>query len=542
MLKRTLPWLALVLVGLHGNAHSQSVLHTHTATQLDQQTQPSVALLGDLNGDGHSEWLVGFPHTDTANSDAGEATLFSGIDHSVLQVFSGAGPNARFGTSVTNVGDLDGDGLAEFAIGAAGERAVRLYSGATLGLLWLHAEPTVADFGKSLAAAGDVNGDGIVDLVVGGSGARVLSSATGALVFAFTHPGWNGLGQAVCGLGDVNADGFEDFAVGAPYTSVANEINAGLVAIVGGPAGALIDTIPAAAGFDLRGMEFGHSLARLGDLDGDGVSEFAAGAPWYAWIHYIDDNWVGVYSGATRALLWRVEGPPDARFGFSLANAGDVDFDGHDDLLVGDAGHSSVYAYSPARDLQLFQWSSPGHPRYGASVAGGADVNADGWPDFASGAWNVATQPAIFAEASVLTFGCWPDAAYNYCAAVANSTNQRARMQWQNTLSVTANDLRLSADRCPPNKPGLFFYGPSAAELPAGDGHLCVAGGSFRLGVVNTGPTGTPTWSFDVLQPPSPAGQVQPGDTWHFSFWFRDPTGGPAGFNFADGLRATFCP
>ncbi len=156
---------------------------------------------------------------------------------------------------------------------------------------------------------------------------------------------------------------------------------------------------------------------------------------------------------------------------------------------------------------------SPYPPRHGASVAGGADVNADGWPD----------------------------AAQHDRAAVASSTNQRARMQWPNTLSVTANDLRLSADPCPPNKPGPFFHGPSATELLDGDGHLCVAGGSFRLGVVNTRPTGTPTWPFDVLQPPSPTGQVQPGDTWHFSFWIRDPTGGPAGFNVADGLRATFC-
>ena len=60
--------------------------------------------------------------------------------------------------------------------------------------------------------------------------------------------------------------------------------------------------------------------------------------------------------------------------------------------------------------------------------------------------------------------------------------------------------------------------------------------------VVNSGSTGQPSKQIDFTNLPGASGQISASETWFFSLWFRDPTGGPAGFNFADGLRATFCP
>lgn len=138
----------------------------------------------------------------------------------------------------------------------------------------------------------------------------------------------------------------------------------------------------------------------------------------------------------------------------------------------------------------------------------------------------------------LLTLGCPPDAAYNYCTALANSTGQAAGMHWQGSTSIADNNFRLWAEHCPPNQFGLFFFGSKSSEFPYGDGHLCATGGLHRLPVVNTGVSGQPSYLLDFTS----LSQISAGDTWFFSCWFRDPPGGPAGFNFADGLRATFCP
>ena len=94
---------------------------------------------------------------------------------------------------------------------------------------------------------------------------------------------------------------------------------------------------------------------------------------------------------------------------------------------------------------------------------------------------------------------------------------------------------------CPPNQFGIFFHGTGQQYLPLGDGYLCVTPPINRLPVINTGAAGTPSWVLDL----SSAGGATSGETWSFSFWFRDPPGGgggPVGNNLSDGLSVFFCP
>ncbi len=540
--------LSLALVPfLLPTARAQTVLHTFNEAEAGAGAGDAVAIWDDLNGDGFLEWVVGAPGQNSNGADAGRVTVLSGADHSVLHTFDGGQAGAELGRSLANIGDVNADGVDDLAVGASGEDSVWVFSGADYSLLWSVSGAAGSDFGWSVAPAGLVNADGVGDLVVGAprdnssdGSVRVYSGAGGGLLFSYASPTWGFLGWSVSSAGDTNGDGFDDVLAGAPRTDQFMGNEGGAVVLAGPAGGVLASFLP---NLDAeRGQEFGYSVALLDDIDDDGVKDYAIGSRWYGWIHYVDDSWVGVFSGATHQELWRATGLSDTWFGYAIANAGDLDLDGYDDLYVSDPHRSDIHAFSPARDVELFKFDGSNLAFEGTALAGGADVDGDGWLD---GIYGESLQSSFGfgpGSATLFTWGCPPDAVYNYCTAVANTTGQRAQMHWQNTTSVANNNFRLSADKCPANKPGLFFYGTTPTELPAGEGHLCVTGSTFRLPVVNTGPTGTPSHTVDFTSPPNPAGQISAGETWYFSFWFRDPTGGPAGFNFSDGLKATFCP
>jgi len=135
----------------------------------------------------------------------------------------------------------------------------------------------------------------------------------------------------------------------------------------------------------------------------------------------------------------------------------------------------------------------------------------------------------------------------NYCGTSPNSNGAGAIMGFLGSTSVSANDFVLAVSGAPFHKPGLFFYGAAQAQVPLGNGTLCVAGGGigiFRLNPpVVTDAVGNVQRPLDMTAPPANAGagMIQPGDVWNFQFWYRDPSAGPAGFNLSDGLSVTFC-
>jgi hypothetical protein len=132
----------------------------------------------------------------------------------------------------------------------------------------------------------------------------------------------------------------------------------------------------------------------------------------------------------------------------------------------------------------------------------------------------------------------------SYCTSSPNSVGPGALIENTGSTSISAANLVLVATGCPPNKPGLFFYGSEQVDLPFGEGRRCVGGALFRLPVVSTGPAGTASHALDYDAHPVALGpgQLVPGGRWNFQFWYRDPAGGAAGFNASDGLSTRFCP
>ena len=133
----------------------------------------------------------------------------------------------------------------------------------------------------------------------------------------------------------------------------------------------------------------------------------------------------------------------------------------------------------------------------------------------------------------------------NYCLASGNSNGTVARISSTGTTSIGAADLVLEVSGARPQEFGVFFYGENQAFQLFGEGALCVAAPVYRLSpAVLVDGSGNARLALDFGSPPlnSGPGRISPFSTWNFQFWYRDPLGGPAGFNFSDGLEVTFCP
>ncbi|HVS17462.1 MAG TPA: integrin alpha [Planctomycetota bacterium] len=327
---------------------SGAPLWTFVGAGAQEQFGRSVAAAGDVNGDGYGDLIVGAAGADTAGQDAGCARVYSGADGSLLYSIDGPFARARFGTSVAGLGDIDGDGRSDFAVsgqpdGNTPQPAgfVRVYSGADGSLIREHVgSGSISRLGCAIAAAGDVDGDGVNDLIAGdwrdptggnNAGAvRVFSGAGGAELFVVHGQQPNGrLGSSVDGAGDVDGDGRADVIAGAPY-----EAGKGAAHVWSGADAALLWSFAGDSSNDL----FGIAVAGLGDVDGDGLDDVGVGAS-------ADDDGgsqagsARVYAGADGAELWRFDGNSAFdELGFSLARVGDVDGDGGADFAIGAPG------------------------------------------------------------------------------------------------------------------------------------------------------------------------------------------------------------
>lgn len=197
-------------------------------------------------------------------------------------------------------------------------------------------------------------------------------------------------GFEVAGLGDVDEDGLGDVAVADSSGQTIGDDRFGRVYVYSGRTGELVRTLypPPRTGMT---SGFGERVSCAGDLDGDGVDDLAItadtntdpGGPSFA-------GRVHVHSGATGSLLYSLRPDPDApnlNFGSDLARVPDLDGDGVSDLVVGSYREARAYVFSGATGEQLYFVTSPGtcSCAFGVHVAGIPDLDGDGRGDFAVG-------------------------------------------------------------------------------------------------------------------------------------------------------------
>jgi hypothetical protein len=135
---------------------------------------------GDVNADGFADVIAGSPFTVLGSRlSVGRADVFSGRDGTVLQTFKGKLPFEEVGLSVDMIGDLDGDGQTDLIVGASS--AARIYSGSSGQLIYELPGNWYEGFGVSVAGLHDLNGDGLPEVIVGApsddSGGEITGSA-----------------------------------------------------------------------------------------------------------------------------------------------------------------------------------------------------------------------------------------------------------------------------------------------------------------------------------------------------------------------------
>ena len=413
------------------------------ATTYDRSGR-SVSGAGDVNGDGFDDLIVGARLTDQNGYSYGYSNG-AGASYVVFGKASGF-------SAALNLSDLDGSN---------GFR--------------LDGKLAYSASGHSVSNAGDVNGDGFDDLIVGApdpiamvpedeylrsgdsyvifgkasgfSAALDLSSLDGSTGFHLDGVSGDHLGNSVSSAGDVNGDGFADVIVGAAGYASPNGHYSGSSYVVFGQATGFAATLDLSSldgtnGFRLDGAagdHLGNSVSSAGDVNGDGFTDVIVGAP------YADPN--GEFSGSSYVVFgqasgfsatlnlssldgsngFRVDGAVAQDFsGISLSSAGDVNGDGFDDLIIGAtgttnpngngsgssyvvfgkaAGFSATLNLSSLNNSNGFRLDGEAVRDFsGSSVSSAGDVNGDGFDDLIVGA-RYADPNGDYSGSSYVIFG-----------------------------------------------------------------------------------------------------------------------------------------
>lgn len=285
----------------------------------------SLGEAGDIDGDGIADYLVGAPGT---HPDPGKVLAVSGVSGNVIYEVSGGGGGDSFGFSISSIGDIDGDLLPDFVVGAPrydqifnSTGGVFIFSGANGALIFSHfGIQTSEEVGEEVAGIGDVDGDGRGDIAFQStpfSQGRVTVISTGSRQEIYSIDGRLGndfLGFSISHIGDLDNDGAQDFAAGAVQVTSIPRI--GYVLIISGLTGNIIRELQGVKHYE----KFGHDVVGIGDINSDGVPDLAVGAPDRFYDGFDGAGGCDLYSGSDGSFLFSFRGKDDSRMGSGISS------------------------------------------------------------------------------------------------------------------------------------------------------------------------------------------------------------------------------
>ncbi len=400
----------------HGSASGVSTAATTTLTGEAAENYfawtGSLSGAGDVNNDGYDDVIVGAAGYDAFS---GRAYVYLGSSTGVASVadltLTGSISDALGGT-VSRAGDVNNDGYGDVIIGARGYDSFTgrayIHHGSATGVssspaLTLTGSTTGERFADHLTGAGDVNDDGYDDVAVGasaydttigsvgvylGSSSGVSGTASSTITGDYEYEGF----ATVSGAGDVDNDGYADLIVGGSRTRASVFHGSS-----GGVSSTAVTTVTGVASSDGLGI----SVSRAGDVDNDGYDDVIVGASGYLRSTGRAYVFTGSSSGLSSTADTTLDGLAEGHgFGSAVGNAGDVDNDGYDDVIVGACGSAtdadSAYIYlGSATGVSATATTTLAYAGNGCALSGAGDVNGDGYDDVIVGNY-VAFEALVF--------------------------------------------------------------------------------------------------------------------------------------------------
>lgn len=373
----------------------------------------AVAAAGDVNGDGYADVIVGGRYFENGQANEGSAFVYhgsaSGLKPTPASTIESNQGNAWLGSAVASAGDVNGDGYSDIIIGAytydsgqTDEGLAMVYHGSASAI-----EPTpgtttngttYSELSTSMSYAGDLNGDGIDDVIAGAPTHDPTMNLglvfvyygtldgldTPSATILYTEDEYYAYGESVSGAGDVNGDGYDDIIVGA-YSYFAT----GKAFVYYGSATGISQSSKTELSY--TSGSFGHRVAGVGDLNGDGFADVAVNVPQYTEDEAIRGA-VMVYFGSAAGIgtTPKIYVGQEDPYSFSrISGAGDVNGDHYDDLMIADfepgGTEAKVMVYHGSAtgpgDTPAVTLASGISGAVIDAIAKGGDVNGDGFGD-----------------------------------------------------------------------------------------------------------------------------------------------------------------
>ena len=327
-----------------------------------------------------------------------------------------------FGEAISSAGDVNGDGKDDIIVSAMATGnalgTVYAYYGSPSGLSstanWVENNPYLPTlkyvyFGWAVSSAGDVNGDGYDDVLVSEQGEYGAQRGKVYLYYGSeaglsSTAGWTRegaidgelFGYALDGPCNVNGDAYDDLLITSYGYSNGQTWEGAVFVFLGSSSG---PSMSPSLTFESNQeySKLGTNISCTGDVNGDGIDDFIAGAQDATGTYLVSGvvwGWHGSSSpgGLSPVPTWMVSGStPNFYLGYNTEGIGDVDGDGYSDVIVSAMGNYHAYVYrgsasglgnTYARNYYQADLSSG----FGTGMAGLGDINADGYDDFAIGA------------------------------------------------------------------------------------------------------------------------------------------------------------